>query len=51
MAKVTVLSQHQCNPREGQFNALYRIFLYLKCELSRSKNPNVGRLVHDARQT
>ena len=23
----------------------------MKCELSRSKNPNVGRLVYDARQT
>ena len=50
MARVNVLSQHQCNPREGQFNALYRVFWCLKCELSRGKNPNVGRLVYDARQ-
>ena len=30
ITKVCVLSQHQCNPREGQLNALYRIFWYLK---------------------
>ena len=26
MTEVSVLSQHQCNPREGQLNVLYRIF-------------------------
>ena len=49
LTEVSVLSQHQCSPREGQLNALYRIFWYLKCELSRSKNPNTGRLVFDPR--
>mmetsp|Transcript_15996 Transcript_15996/g.23839 ORF Transcript_15996/g.23839 Transcript_15996/m.23839 type:complete len:1130 (+) Transcript_15996:7540-10929(+) len=51
ITEVSVLSQHQCNPREGHLNALYKIFWYLKCEMSRSKTPNVGRLVFDARQT
>ena len=51
MAKVTVLSQHQCNPREGQFNALYRIFLYLKCEISCDKNTTMGSLMYDDHQT
>ena len=51
MTNVSFLSQHQCNPREGQLNSLYRIFWYLKCEMSRGKNPNMGRLVYDACQT
>ena len=51
MTEVSVLSKHQCNPREGQLNALYRIFWYLKCEISQGKNPNVGSLVYDACQT
>ena len=50
MTKVNVLSQHQCNPREGQLNALYRIFWNLKCEFSRVKNNNMGRLVYVASQ-
>ena len=44
MTNVSFLSQHQCNPREGQLNSLYRIFWYLKCEMSRGKNPNMERL-------
>ena len=51
MNELSVLSQHQCNPREFQLNSLYGIFFYLKCELSRGKNPNVERLVYYARQT
>ena len=31
-------------------NAFYRIFWYLKCEMSRGNNPNFGRLVYDTRQ-
>ena len=26
MNEVSIISQHQCNPREGHLNALYRIF-------------------------
>ena len=48
MTKISVLPQNQCNTSEIHLNALYMIFWYLKCELSRSKNPNVGRLVFDA---
>ena len=51
ITEVSVLSQHQCNPREGQLNALYRIFWYLKCEMARNKCPNVGRLVYDSSKT
>ena len=36
---------------EGQLNALYKIFWYLKCEISHGKNPNVGSLVYDSYQT
>ena len=51
MTRVSVIYQYQCNPSGGQLNALYRIFWYLKCELSRGKNPNVVRLMYDACQT
>ena len=34
ITEVSVLSQHQCNPRAVQLNALYMIFWYLKCEIS-----------------
>ena len=51
MTEVNVLSQHQCNPSEGQLNALYRIFWYLKFDMSCGKNPNMGRLVYEAFQT
>ena len=51
MNEVSFPSQHECNPRECQLNELYRIFWYLKCEMSCGKNPNVGRLVSDAHQT
>ena len=50
MTWVIFVPQHQCRPREGQLNALYRIFWYLKCEIPCRINPNVGRLVYDARQ-
>ena len=43
ITEVSVLSQHQCLPREGHLTALYRIFWYLKC-----KTKNItGRLVFD----
>ena len=32
-------------------NVLYRIFWYLKCELSRIKNPNAVTLVYEAHHT
>ena len=51
MKRVSVLPKHQCNQREGQMNSLYRIFWYLKCEISHGKNPNMGRWVYVARQT
>ena len=51
MAKVSVLPQQQCIPREGQLIALYRIFWYLKCEIPRGNNPNVGILVYDTHKT
>ena len=43
--EVSVLSQHQCNPREGHLDAVYRIFWYLKCRLSKGDK---GRIVFDA---
>ena len=46
---ISVLYQYLCNPRDSQLNALYRIFWYLNCEMSRGKNPNMVRLVYDAR--
>ena len=33
MAEVSVLSQHQCQPREGNLASVYRVFWYLKCNL------------------
>ena len=30
MTEVSVLSQHQCQPREGHLVAVYRVFWYLK---------------------
>jgi hypothetical protein len=44
ITEVSVLSQHQCNPREGQLDAIYRIFWYLKCCL---KKKHDGRIVFD----
>lgn len=43
ITEVSVLSQHQCQPREGHLTALYRIFWYLKCQLKST----VGRIVFD----
>ena len=51
MNEVSVLYQHQCNQSDGHLNALYRIFWYLKFDIPCGKNPNVGRLVYEARQT
>lgn len=45
MTEVSVLSQHQCSPREGHLDATYRIFWYLKCML---KKKHEGRIVFDA---
>ena len=44
LVEVSVLSQYQCNPREGHLATLYRIFWYLKCKLKEC----VGRLVFDS---
>ena len=33
MMEVSVLSQHQCQPREGHLAAAYCVFWYLKCNL------------------
>ena len=51
MTEVSVISQHQYHPREGQLNAFCRIFWYLNCEILRRKKHNVRILAHDARQT
>ena len=37
MTEVSCLSQYLCSPREGQINAVYKIFRYLQKNLS--KNP------------
>ena len=42
--EVSVLSQHQCVPREGHLDAVYRIFWYLKCQI---KKGIYGRIVFD----
>ena len=44
IAEVSVLSQHQCQPREGHLAAVYRIFWYLKCK---TKDIS-GRIVFDS---
>ena len=33
MTEVSVLSQYQCQPREGNLAAVYCVFCYLKCNL------------------
>ena len=33
MTEVSVLSQHQCQPRDGHLLAVYRVFWHLKCKL------------------
>ena len=33
MTEVSVLSQHQCQPREGNLSVVYHVFWYLKCNL------------------
>ena len=44
MVEVSVLSQHQCQPREGHLAALYRIFWYLRCK----KKEISGLIVFDS---
>ena len=44
ITEVSVLSQHQCNPRVGHLDAVYRIFWFLKCSLKRGQK---GRIVFD----
>ena len=44
MAEVSVLSQHQCQPREGHLAAVYHVFWYLKCNLKEIS----GRIVFDS---
>ena len=45
MTEVSVLSQHQCQPREGHLAAVYRVFWYLKCNLKEIS----GRIVFDSK--
>ena len=44
LTEVSVLSQHQCSPREGHLDALYRIFWYLKNAIKKKVH---GRIVFD----
>ncbi len=44
ITEVSVLSQHQCSPREGHLDAVYRIFWFLKCSLKKKQQ---GRIVFD----
>ena len=44
MTEVSVLSQHQCQPREGHLAAVYCVFWYLKCNLKEIS----GRIVFDS---
>lgn len=44
ITEVSVLSQHQCQPRNGHLDAIYRIFWYLKGKL---KSKKYGRIVFD----
>ena len=39
--EVSILSQHQCLPREGHLDAIYRIFAYLK------RNKHESRIIFD----
>ena len=45
MMEVRVLSQHQCQPREGHLVAVYRVIWYLKCTLKEIS----GRIVFDSK--
>ena len=45
MTEVSVLSQHQCQPREGHLVAVYRVIWYLKCNLKEIS----GRIVFDSK--
>ena len=47
ITEVSVLSQHQCAPRKGQLDALYRIFWYLKCCLKAGK---IARIAFDPKK-
>ena len=43
ITEVSVLSQHQFQPREGHLAAVYRVFWYLKCNIKKIS----GRIVFD----
>ena len=43
MSEVSILSHHQCQPREGHLEAFYCVFWYLKCNLKLIS----GRIVFD----
>ena len=45
MAEVSVLSQHQCQPIEGNLAAVYCVFWYLKCNLKEI----AGRIFFDSK--
>jgi hypothetical protein len=45
ITEVSVLSQHQCTPREGHLDAVYRIFWFLKCSLKKKEQ---SRIVFDS---
>jgi hypothetical protein len=47
ITEVSMLSQHQYKPREGHIDAVYRIFWYLKCRLSKGE---IGRILFDDRE-
>ena len=44
ITEVSTLSQHQCSPRIGHLEAVYRVFWYLKCTLGKGKE---ARIVFD----
>ena len=45
MAEVSVLSEHQCQPREGHLAEVYRVFWYLKS----NQKEILGRIVFDSK--
>ena len=45
MTEVSVLSQNQCQPREGHLSAVYRVLWYLQCNLKEIS----GRIVFDSK--
>ena len=45
ITELSVLSQHQCDPREGHLDAVYRVFWFLKCSLKKGEE---GRIAFDS---